>query len=128
MKINSANKRAVGEANDLPDMSGGIQMYYQKLVLNLVTTQNDKGYARELLRPIYTMGVRVTQTARQLALKPEGERSWKWSTLYTEPGTGLSNDDIVSVQGTRYRVTSNRDNKEYGCMEYELLEDYTNET
>ena len=127
IKIQPANKRTISQSPDVAlDVSLGVQMFFQKILIGLVYKQNDGGFLEEFTKPIYTMGVRVSMNARQLAVKPEGERKWKWSSLYTVPLPELNVDDIVQISGIKYRVMSSQANQEYGCRAYELLEDYEN--
>lgn len=124
MKIDCANKRNITESPDLPDVSAGIQMYFQPFRIGLVYKQNNRGYLQEFINTFQTQGFRIAQSPQQLALKPEGERDWKWSTLFMLPEPSLKVDDVVTIQKVRYRVMQKRDNKEYSCVEYELLQDY----
>ena len=124
MSIDYAGKRGIHESGDLPDVSEGIQMFFQRIELELIRKQNDGGFLQEDADPISTQGVRITQTPQQLAMHPEGERDWKWSNLFMVPEPRLKVDDRVKIQGVKYRVMNRADNKEYGCMQYELLEDY----
>lgn len=54
----------------------------------------------------------------QLMMKPEGERSWEWRTLFTHQR--LENGDTIESCGTSYKVMSR---KEWGShYEYEVVE------
>jgi len=119
----------VSESNDLPDMSQGVQMFFQNIVIELIYKQNDHGFLDETPTVIKTQGVRVTQTSRQLAMKPEGERKWKWSTLFMvpDPKRSLKEDDRLKIHGIKYRVMSDTSNLEYGVASFELIEDYDEE-
>lgn len=127
MKIDRANKRNIIDTNDLPDLSAAVQAFFQKIKLEVVRKRNDDGYLKEKKHCIITQGVRVTFTARQLEMKPEGERTWKWSKLYTLPYPKLKLDDIVEIRGIKYRVMLLTDQAEYGYVEYDLKEDYEDE-
>lgn len=127
MKIDSANKRNVNDANNLPDLSGGVQMFFQNIKIDIVKKRNDLGYLKEYKKCILTQGVRQTMTPAKLAIKPEGERTWKWSTLHTLPEPKLELDDIIKIRDVKYRVMSMENQAEYGFVAYELLEDYEDE-
>ena len=59
--------------------------------------------------------------SRRLLLKPEGQRSWKWWTLWT--ATKLNLDDVVKDKcNKQYRVMSSDDWDAAGYYCYELLE------
>lgn len=66
-------------------------------------------------------GILQPMRKRDLIIKPEGQRSWRWWTLFTEQK--LEPDSIVvDPDGFPYRVvsTGNWDNAGYG--EYDLTE------
>lgn len=128
MKIDRANKRNVNDATDLPDVSQGVQMFFQNIKIDLVRKINENGYLKEHKHCILTQGVRQTFTPRQLAMKPEGQRTWKWSRLHMLPEPKLKLDDIANIRGTKYRVMSSVDQSEYGFMEYDLIEDYEHDS
>ncbi len=125
-KIDRANKRNINDANDLPDVSDGVRMFFQNIKIEVLHKYTEDGYVKEKKTCILTQGVRVTQTPSQLAMKPEGERTWKWSNLFTVPGVNLKLDDIVEIRDIKYRVMGKEDNSEYGVVSYSLLEDYRN--
>lgn len=127
MTIDRANKRNVCDANDLPDVSEGVQMFFQNIKIEVVHKRNDAGYLKEKKSCILTQGVRQTFTPRQLEMKPEGERTWKWSKLHTLPEPKLKLDDIVLIRGIKYRVMVLDDQAEYGFVAYDLKEDYEDE-
>jgi hypothetical protein len=127
MKIDRANKRNLTEANDLPDLSTSVQMFFQNIKIDVIRKENNSGYVKEKKLCILTQGVRQTFTPAQLAMKPEGERTWKWSKLHTLPEPKLKLDDIVQIRGIKYRVMVMADQSEYGFEEYDLQEDYINE-
>ena len=66
-------------------------------------------------------GVLLPIPPRKLVMKPEGERNWKWWTLYS--AQQLSNDWIVKdLEGKEFRVVSTSDWKAAGYFEYEIVE------
>jgi len=128
MKIDRANKRNVNDTTDLPDLSSGVMTFFQSIKIEIVKKRNDSGYLKEKKICILTQGVRQAFTQRQLAIKPEGERSWKWSKLHVLPEPRLNLDDIVLIRDVKYRIMAEMHQSEYGYREYDLLEDYEDET
>ena len=126
-KIDRANKRCIENSNDLPDVSIAVMSFFQNIKIELIRKINDRGYLKEKEETVLTQGVRQTFTSRQLMMKPEGERTWKWSKLHLLAEPCLKLDDIVRIRGTKYRVMASVDQSEYGFMEYDLLEDYKDE-
>lgn len=66
-------------------------------------------------------GVLQPLTPQKLKIKPEGQRSWKWYTLWTE--NVLQLDDVVRDEdGLQYRVMALSDWKQGGYRQYELTQ------
>lgn len=126
-KIDRANKRKVTELIDLPDVSAAVQMFFQPIKINVVCKVQVDGYTQETTRCITTQGVRQAFTADQLAIKPEGQRGWKFSKLYCTPDVKLKLDDIIYIRGVKSRVMASADWAEYGYSEFDLVEDYVSD-
>ena len=124
MRIPYASKKSISESPDLPDVSSGIQMYLQTLQIGLVHKQNTNGYLEEFINTFRTQGVIQTLSPAQLAMKPEGQRTWQWRKLHTTPELKLKLDDIIIVHKIRYRVMDMEDNRQYGVSSFDLQEDY----
>lgn len=127
MKIDCANKRNISNSPDVPDVSAGIQMWFQPIRIDVVFKQNRGGYLQEFINTFRNQAFKIAQSPQQLMMKPEGQRDWKWHTLYMNGEPKLKVDDIIVIQNMKYRVMQKRDNSEYSCVEYELLEDYQDE-
>lgn len=67
------------------------------------------------------IGVAQPITPQQLRIKPEGQRSWKWWTLWTKKR--LKVDDVIKDSTCRqYRVVEIEDWSDAGYFKYELQE------
>jgi hypothetical protein len=60
---------------------------------------------------------------QSLMLKPEGQRSWRWWTLWTESFMNVG-DKIVDYYGKRYKIMSTANWSGGGYYEYELVEGF----
>lgn len=128
MKINSASQRGINESPDLPDMTTGVEMFFQNLTVGIVyKKQNNEGYLQEFVKEVQTQGVIQTMSPAQLAMKPEGQRTWQWRKLHMLPKPRLILDGIVVIRKVRYRVMDVEDNSQYGVVSYDIQEDYSNE-
>jgi hypothetical protein len=70
-------------------------------------------------------GVWQPLSARQLMMKPEGQRSWRWFQLHCQPSVAFNVDDVVNYLGIQYRVKAIFDYTQYGYVLYHLVEDFT---
>lgn len=67
------------------------------------------------------VGVLEPIPPRKLLVKPEGQRTWKWFTLYATQELEL--DWVISDEQLKiYRVMSRTDWSQAGYVEYELTE------
>lgn len=116
----------------VPDVRGGILGYFRPLVLARVEKRVVNLELVEVLTEFETSGFLQPKT-RNLSMKPEGQRLWNVKTLYTLPVVVLEPDEIVTVVNLRagntsYRVLGKRDWSESGYVEYDLTEDYTDDS
>jgi hypothetical protein len=127
MRIDSGKKRNISESIALPEVSDGVQYFFQPLVIGKVFKQNKKGYLEEFINTFRTQGVIQTLTPAQLAMKPEGQRTWQWRKLHLLSEPRLKLDDVIIIRKIRYRVMDMEDNSQYGVCSYDLQEDYSSE-
>lgn len=108
----------------LPNMSDALFSLFQpmtfrkisKTQVNFETVEVETGYS--------TYGVRQPFTPQQLAMKPEGQRAWKWETMHSLPDIELIPDDVIVFNSVRYRVMQKLDWKEYGYIEHHIVQDF----
>lgn len=108
----------------LPNMGDALLGLFQPLELAKVETRIENAVAVEVIRPLPAQGVVQPMSARQLALKPEGERTWKWKLIHCAPGLVLAPNDVIQYKAERYRVNGQWDFSEYGYLLYEVVNDF----
>lgn len=109
----------------LPNMSGTLTDYFQSITFTKIVKTTVDFQLVEVENPITFQGVVQPFKARELSMKPEGQRKWKWQTIHALPGVPLSVDDVVVYGGLRYRIMQSNDYSRYGYVEYHAVEDYT---
>lgn len=125
--INACNIPLGQQSSTVPDVSGAMQNYFQKMVFTLLKKVVSGFQVVENAAPIVFQGVIQPFTSRQLMLKPEGQRAWSWYTVHAEPGIVLKVDDIIQYLGQNYRVMGQTDYRLYGYVEYQLQTDWFGE-
>jgi len=111
----------------LPQVGEVLPSWFQTLTFELVTKSLIDYEVQETLQTITTQGVRQPMSAQQLAIKPEGQRAWKWETMHCLPDVKLRVDDIILFNGVKYRVMERWDWSEYGYLEYHICQAYEGE-
>lgn len=109
----------------LPDVSGAMLDYFQPMVFGVVVKTVQNFQAVETKTSVNFQGVWQPLSERQLMMKPEGQRQWKWFWLHAEPSLVLEPDSIITYLGIQYRVMTQKDYRLYGYLEYHLVDDYT---
>lgn len=116
---------SIYDASGLPYMGDVVASWARPITVGLVTKEMLDGEVVETVEDIDTRGMLQPFTASQLAIKPEGQRTWDWSALHALPDLTLTLDDIVTIFGRRFRVMTKKDYTLYGYLRYELVENYT---
>lgn len=109
----------------LPNVSRALLNWFQPLNFVTIVKTVVNFAVVETLTTVNFLGVRQPFTPQMLLMKPEGERQWKWETIHALPGLILSPDDIITFLGVNYRVMQKLDWKEYGYVQYDIVQDYT---
>ena len=124
MIINAKNKPLT--QSGLPQMGEVLPSWFQTLTFDVISKSLVDYEVVETKTRITTRGVRQPMTAKDLAIKPEGQRAWKWETIHCLPDVVLEVDDVIIFDNTRYRVKQRWDWREYGYVQYEICQAYQN--
>ena len=117
------NKTLSASASSLPSVAGGVEMFLQPVRIGIVQTQLVYGRSTDVTIYKYTQACRQPM-AENLAVRKEGDRSWRWHTIYMTPEMDLQTNDVIELQGVRFRIMEKTDWKEYGYTSYNAIEDY----
>ena len=107
---------------NFPDMSEVVDSFSETIKFACIGKSIDDFEIVEKTKDVVEFeGVMQPIPARKLAIKPEGQRSWKWWTLWTE--TLLNLDDVVRDEdGRQYRVMTQSDWRRGGYLQYEIVQ------
>ena len=109
----------------LPKMTGALSAWQQEFSFNVVrkTIADYEIVERKTL--VHFRGVVAPLSARQLEIKAEGQRAWRWFEIHTTAELDLKPDDIVTWKCKQYRVMAAHDWSDYGYWRYEIAEQFT---
>lgn len=127
MIVNGKDIPFASSFNTLPDVSDVLPDWFQDMTFQVVTKDLEDYEVVENLTTITTQGVRQPMSAQRIAIKPEGQRAWKWETIHCLPDVKLNIDDIIIFDGVKYRVMNRWNWAEYGYLEYEICQAYEDE-
>lgn len=109
-----------------PDLSGALFDWFQPMQFaTVVKTVGLDFLVTEIKTTIDFEGVWQPFTARDLMMKPEGQRRWRWFTCHAFPSLELQPDQLITYLGIQYRVMEKLNWKLNGYVEYHLVQDYT---
>ena len=123
--IIGAGTRDIAEsALTMPNMRGAVINWFRPFRGILVTTTIVDGLSKEVRREFDTAGFFKPMRPREVLIKPEGDRAFRWFVLYTGREIDFKPNDVVIRKGVPYRVMGPWQLEDYGVKRYELVEDY----
>ena len=123
--IPQANQSLVGVQPYLPDVNGAVRNLFQNIQVGTVSKTQVNGYTQEVINYTNILGDVQTLNNRELLIKPEGQRGWRWKKLHCTPDVTFQLDDIVYLESTKFRVMALSMWTRYGYQEIHLAEDFT---
>lgn len=109
----------------LPNLNDAIIEWFQPMTFTKLVKTNLNYMVVESAMDFCFQGVWQPYNAKQLQLRPQGQRAWAWFTCHADPSLQLAVDDVIYYYGVQYRVMDLSDFSKYGFMKYHLVEDYT---
>lgn len=115
-----------GPNGNYPNVQDALYGWLQPMTFaTVVKTVGLDFQVSEVMTEVSFLGTWMPFTPRQVRMKPEGQRKWKWFTCHALPTVDLQPDQIVIYQTTQYRVRDKIDYKLNGYIEYHLVQDYS---
>lgn len=123
---NACDRPLFANSGTMPDVSGAIYDYFQKMLFEKITKSVVNSQNVEVTTPLYTLGLWQPMKVQMIAMKPEGQRKWKWFILHAAPAlaNALFPDDVINYLGVQYRVAEKFDWSLNGYVEYHIVDDY----
>lgn len=125
MITNGKDKKIDESALGLPDLGPAPLSLFNKITVGIIQKRQIDGLTREIPVPKESQGVIQPLSAQEVAIKPEGQRTWKWYMLHCLPDLILKPDDTVTYRNEKYRVMGKEDFSDFGFLYYELCQDYS---
>lgn len=123
--LNACNIPLNQQNGNRPNMGSVVKSYFVTLTFLKVIKTLVAGSVVETTTPINCQGTIQPFAWRDLFLKDIQERSWSWFWLHTDTTVILETDDVITYQGTNYRVKGLKPYDAYGYREYQIIQDFT---
>lgn len=112
-------------SSGMPQISAAFAGWMTKITLLKHTETVIDGFVQKNNIPIRFQGTVQPLSARALALKPEGQRSWTWLQVHCMAREiNIIPGDDVTYNGAIFKVFARRDYGLNGYIEYELVRDF----
>ena len=108
----------------MPNMASTLNGWEVPLSLIKVIQDVSEGDLVTTEKQINFMGVWQPFSMEQLALLPEGQRSWSHYWVHTKDKIDLKTADKIKFKGKPYKVIEKKDYSLNGFYEYHIVEDY----
>lgn len=120
-------KGGLSSLSNMPQMDTTLQGWEVPLTLEKIYQDIVEGDKTETKELINFKGVWQPFSMEQLALLPEGQRSWSHYWVHIKASTvNLDTADKIIFQGKRYKIIERKDYTLNGFIEYHVIEDYEN--
>lgn len=128
MPIGFNGSRRNGMGSGMPQMGRAFAGWTQKITLvRRRQVVADNGFVTDQDFPLSFEGTIQPLTPRQIALKPEGQRSWTWLQVHCLASElDLKNNDRVIWNGDVYKVMGLLPYQLNNFIEYHLCRDFQN--
>lgn len=107
-------------------MRDTLRGWVRPITVGIVTIKTQDSVATETVKEFSTTGFIKRTKSRAVKNNPEGQRAWRWYSLFTASEIDLKLDDIVVVKGVKYRVMGQDGLTDFGFFKYYLDQDYIN--
>jgi len=123
--ITNAGNTTLNQAHsNLPNLSMTITKWFISIDFVRITKTTVDFETVETESSESFQGVVQNLDSKQLQIYPEAQRAWGWKMIHALPSLIMNVDDRMIFDSIKYRVMNIRDYKEYGYMEYHIVEDY----
>ena len=122
--ITCAKDRPLFPAEVQPNMSSAFQNWTETGPVQIVRSILVEGEAQKKTRTVTASTCVQPLSAQKIAMKPEGERAWKWWQIVASLELDAEIGDLIEIGRVGYRVLGRWDYSRNGFRQFEATEDY----
>lgn len=117
--------KKLNQQSGMPQMNATFAGWMNKVTLTVITQTIVAGFVTEAKKQVTFQGVIQPLSPKQIALKPEGQRAWKWLQIHCKIGSlVLDTGDKIVFNGKKYKIMGYLDYSLNNFYEYHAIEDY----
>ena len=125
MGLGFSGPKKLNESGPLPQMDGAFNGWESTLFLITTTQEMVDGLSVPKTTEARFQGVKQPMSAKNIALKPEGQRAWQWYTVHVKTSQlNLTVDDKIKLGDTIYKVMGRWPWEDANYIEYHIVEDF----
>ena len=112
-------------SSGMPQINAAFSGWFSRITLLKNIDEVNNGIVTKKKIPISFYGTIQPLSAREISLKPEGQRSWTWLQIHCKAqATLLIPGDQITYSGDIFKVMGLKDYSLNGYVEYHLARDY----
>lgn len=117
--------KKINQLSGMPQIGAAFSGWQTKIALVVITQTIVDGLTVDTPKTITFNGVVQPLSAKQIALKPEGQRAWAWLQIHCFSGNlNLKNNDRIKFNERFYKVMGVWDWSLDNYIEYHAVEDF----
>ncbi len=118
--------RSLDKLSGKPQISAAFSGWGSAILLVKISQQIIDGLVQEIAHQIPFHGIVQPLSAKQIALKPEGERAWAWLQIHIQASSPVKLDvnDRIMVDCRKYKVMGRLDYSANNYIELHCVEDF----
>lgn len=122
--LGCAKDRPIDCANGMPNMAMAFGNWIETGPVLILHTVLKQGEAVRLSRTTIAGTAVQPLSAQKIAMKPEGERAWKWWMIHATNALDAMVGDVIEIRKVGYRLMAKFDFSRNGYSHFEAVEDY----
>lgn len=117
--------KKINEITSMPQMQAAFAGWKTTITLTVITQSISNGLVTNAESDIVFAGVIQPLKAEEIALKPEGQRSFEWLQIHClDRSLNLETNDRIVYNGQKYKVMAKKDYSLNNYIEYHAIQDY----
>lgn len=121
------SRAPLNQSTGMPQMASAFRGWMTSITITRVTQSVENGLVETREQKISFQGTVQPLSPQKTALKPEGQRAWKWLQIHCfTSDVNLATNDKIIYNGELFKVMDILDYRLNNYIEYHIVADYQN--